>query len=145
MSKAKGESPRKKLNRIAKLERRQRQLVHVRHKTPGQVAEISALEWAIPILEEHVRQESDLPMRLSYHKHEKRWIVETLFKRDGNICYLCNMPIHEDVATIDHVVPLSKGGRDDSTNYKLVHPLCNIQKGNMTLDQFKALKQEATQ
>lgn len=43
--------------------------------------------------------------------------------------------------TIDHVTPLSKGGADDTTNYRLAHSRCNAEKGNAmpTKDQLKRL------
>ena len=33
-------------------------------------------------------------------------------------------------ATIDHIVPLSKGGSDDITNMQIAHSACNREKGN---------------
>ncbi len=33
-------------------------------------------------------------------------------------------------ATFDHIIPLSKFGRDDETNVKLAHKLCNMLRGN---------------
>lgn len=34
------------------------------------------------------------------------------------------------VATVDHVVPLSKGGADDESNWQLLCRACNQAKGN---------------
>ena len=84
-----------------------------------------------------------MPLRVKWHKHEKGIIKARLWDRDGDICYLCNVPMVYSAATIDHVVPLAKYGKDDMTNYRLVHPLCNIQKGNMTLEQFISSKEKA--
>lgn len=145
MSKAKGETQRRELGRISVLERRMRQLIKVPIKKPGQIAEISAIEWAIPILEQHLLDKygDEMPQRVKWHKHEKRGIVAALWARDGNTCYLCTKPLYYSAATIDHVMPLAKGGKDDMSNYRLVHPLCNIQKGNMTLEQFNKSKEMA--
>jgi 5-methylcytosine-specific restriction endonuclease McrA len=33
-------------------------------------------------------------------------------------------------ATIDHVIPISKGGLDVLDNLRLAHWICNIKKGN---------------
>lgn len=126
------------MQRIARLERRMRQLTNLYRKSPSQVSEISAIEWAIPILEEYItRVYGEIPMRASWHKHEKRAIVEQLWQRDGHICYLCYKPMEFRIVTIDHEVPLSKEGKDDISNYKLVHPACNLEKGNMLLEVYR--------
>jgi len=140
MSKPSGDSARREINRVSRLERRLRQLLKVRNKSQGQWGEISALEWAIPILELYLKKKYGdklLPVRKSLHKHEKEQIVENLILRDGNVCYLCNLTMPRDDMTIDHVMPLAKGGADEYRNYKLVHDICNVKKGNMTLEAFR--------
>lgn len=74
------------------------------------------------------RQQVSNPMRIS---------ADVLIERDGNICHLCNVEIDLSLArnsrfgaTIDHVIPLSKGGLDVMDNLKLAHWICNIKKGN---------------
>jgi hypothetical protein len=58
-------------------------------------------------------------------------IVEELAKRDGFQCYLCDAPFTQDnLPTIDHVWPLSKGGGWDRDNLKLACRSCNQDKGN---------------
>lgn len=66
-----------------------------------------------------------------------RLSADFLINRDGNLCRLCNTEIDLTLprndrfgATIDHVVPLSKGGSDDVENMQLAHWICNIRKGN---------------
>ena len=63
--------------------------------------------------------------------------ADVLIERDGNICHICNTEIDLSLArnsrfgaTIDHIVPLSKGGLDVLENLKLAHWICNIKKGN---------------
>lgn len=138
MTKALEDSARRQANRVAVLERRMRQLAGRYHPTGGQIAEISAIEWALPILEKHLYDTfgEDLAFRVKWHKHEKQAIVNKLWDRDGDICYLCNEQMKYREATIDHVVPLAKGGKDVMTNYKLTHPKCNLEKGNMLLEVY---------
>ena len=66
-----------------------------------------------------------------------RLSADALIQRDGNLCRLCNTEIDLSLtrnsrfgATIDHIVPLSKGGSDDIENMQLTHWICNIKKGN---------------
>jgi len=74
------------------------------------------------------RQNVMSPLRIS---------ADVLIERDGNLCHLCNQEIDLSLArnsrfgaTIDHVIPLSKGGVDELDNLKLAHWICNIKKGN---------------
>lgn len=138
MSKTPEDSARRQVQRVATLERRMRQLTSKYHQTPNNIAEISAIEWAIPILEQYLNETfgEGLVARVSWHKHEKRQIKSDLWDRDGQTCYLCNQFMSYREATIDHVIPLSKGGADNMSNYKLTHPKCNLEKGNMMLEVY---------
>jgi HNH endonuclease len=58
-----------------------------------------------------------------------------VFERDGWICYLCERPVdrmvsifHGDSPTIDHVVPLSRGGEHSMRNAATTHLRCNSSK-----------------
>lgn len=69
--------------------------------------------------------------------------VKTLFRRDNGVCYICgkrcdhkDYVIKDDVfiagdlyPSVDHVVPLCKGGTHSWDNVKLAHRLCNSIKG----------------
>ena len=59
--------------------------------------------------------------------------------RDGWKCSLCGDKISRSqrhpqpkALTMDHVIPLSKGGDDTRSNVKACHSLCNTVKGNRT-------------
>lgn len=72
--------------------------------------------------------------------------LDKLLKRDNNICYLCNKECNEldyiyqgntfiagnYYPSIDHVIPLSKGGTHTWDNVRLAHRICNTLKGNNT-------------
>ena len=61
---------------------------------------------------------------------ERRWARNALIKRDGMICQLCHEPIERlDDVTIDHIIPVSKGGLDRLDNYRLAHEGCNRERG----------------
>ena len=58
-----------------------------------------------------------------------------VFERDEWICQLCGSPVapslparHAESATIDHIVPLSKGGAHCYANVQLAHHACNSAK-----------------
>jgi hypothetical protein len=51
-------------------------------------------------------------------------------KRDGWTCSICHEPVSRSTWSIDHVIPLSKGGPHTYDNVRLAHRLCNSIKGN---------------
>jgi hypothetical protein len=52
-----------------------------------------------------------------------------VFERDGWICGLCSEPVAREDASLDHVVPMSRGGAHSYANTQCSHLLCNIRKG----------------
>jgi len=59
-----------------------------------------------------------------------------LFRRDKNMCMYCGQQFSAGVLTRDHIVPVSKGGRDEWTNVVSACRPCNHRKDNKTLDQI---------
>lgn len=78
--------------------------------------------------------------------HEKRTttprrgdqvVLAALIERDGLTCSWCEQPIdltltwpHNMYRSIDHVVPVSKGGEHSLENTRLLHFACNSRRGN---------------
>lgn len=70
--------------------------------------------------------------------------LKKLVKRDKNVCYICNKECNLNDYTyqdnyfiagnyypsIDHVIPISKGGTHTWDNIRLAHRICNTIKGN---------------
>lgn len=63
--------------------------------------------------------------------------VESLAKRDGTKCNICSRSVDMSKTgldpygpTIDHLLPVSKGGTNDSFNLALAHRKCNTSRGN---------------
>lgn len=63
--------------------------------------------------------------------------LERLIKRDKGHCHLCNSKVivNDDYnsdyyPSIDHVIPISKGGTHTWDNVKLAHRICNTYKSN---------------
>ncbi len=53
-----------------------------------------------------------------------------IYIRDNGICGICktHVPLHE--VTLDHIIPLSKGGKHSKRNIQLAHRSCNSAKGS---------------
>ena len=79
------------------------------------------------------------------HKHNDIVSLKRLYERDKGRCHICGKPTnwndykHNDdgwfiagknYPSVDHVIPLSKGGTNTYDNCKLAHCYCNSIKGN---------------
>lgn len=81
---------------------------------------------------------------LKIHKKHSTKSLSKLYKRDKGICYICNEPCDytdyivknntivcgNNYPSIEHIIPISKGGTDEWDNIKLAHRHCNTIKGN---------------
>ena len=70
--------------------------------------------------------------RMEFERNRKKIIASQ------DICAICGQPVNKALkypdpfcATVDHIIPLSKGGHpSDLSNLQLAHLRCNIQKSN---------------
>lgn len=68
-------------------------------------------------------------------------------------CFLCGGPMRKRPnprfrglhATLEHVLPISRGGTNRKTNLAGAHAKCNHEKGSMTLDEYRVAKAMETQ
>ena len=56
-------------------------------------------------------------------------------ERDGNRCAYTNVPLTNKTASIDHILPRSKGGKDTWGNLVACHKEVNTKKGNKLNDE----------
>lgn len=64
-----------------------------------------------------------------------------VFERDAWVCGICSQPVDQALrypdpmsASLDHVVPLSKGGAHTRDNTRCSHLSCNVRRGNREPD-----------
>lgn len=93
---------------------------------------------------ENKRRDFSRRMKLSIAKVDNDITVEGLYRRDNGTCYLCGGRCnYEDYTvidgafiagdwypSIDHVIPLAKGGEHSWNNVMLAHRLCNPRKSD---------------
>jgi len=74
--------------------------------------------------------------------NKRRWQRNQLVEKQDGLCAICNKKFHsmKDI-TFDHIIPISKGGDDEMTNFQLAHLSCNQTKANMTPEEFKEFQQ----
>ena len=61
-----------------------------------------------------------------------------VYQRDRFICQFCRRRYAPRELTIDHLVPLDRGGLDEITNYVSCCRTCNQEKANLPLEKFAA-------
>lgn len=66
---------------------------------------------------------------------DRRWYgrfdKQDILKRTGGICACCGRKLTVDTMTIEHVIPISRGGLDGPANTIALCEQCNKDKGNM--------------
>jgi len=90
---------------------------------------------------EHPRAASKASTRARKAQRRLTWDGVTdqqIFERDGWVCRIpgCGRPIQPELrhpdpgsASIDHIVPLSRGGDDTAANKRAAHLVCNTRRG----------------
>lgn len=63
-------------------------------------------------------------------------IRQEVYRRDDFTCQYCNIKYTPHDLTIDHLIPISRGGLDEMTNYVTCCRQCNYRKSNTSLVQF---------
>ena len=88
---------------------------------------------------------NELKRRKYYTEGDKTITLSKLIDKENNICYIClgecdskdyikdnkgTIICGNNYPSIEHVIPLSKGGKHEWGNVKLAHRGCNIKKSN---------------
>lgn len=63
---------------------------------------------------------------------------EEIMERDGYVCYLCGKECSHDEIHIDHVMPISRGGKHVASNLRVACSTCNLRKRSFTLSEYRA-------
>ena len=59
-----------------------------------------------------------------------------VYKNSGGRCKICGAPLTFEEATIDHILPLSRGGKNTLNNYDCVCAACNQRKSDNTPEEL---------
>jgi 5-methylcytosine-specific restriction endonuclease McrA len=70
---------------------------------------------------------------LAYKARKQGQFVERVYRRvvwrrDGGICGICSDPCDPDNWHLDHIIPISRGGKHSYANVQPAHPTCNLRK-----------------
>ena len=72
-----------------------------------------------------------------YYGRKVNWSKSNCFVRDSFKCQFCDIKLNHDEATIDHVLPQSRGGKTDFDNCVTACKNCNSKKDNRTPSEAK--------
>jgi 5-methylcytosine-specific restriction endonuclease McrA len=77
---------------------------------------------------EYRHRKRSAPRAMPFRSHVSRHAIA---ERDAWTCQLCLGPIDRaTIPTLDHIIPLSRGGGHTADNVQLAHLSCNARKGN---------------
>jgi hypothetical protein len=72
--------------------------------------------------------------RSTLNSKKRKRVKKALFAK-SSLCYVCQRPIPSiEMATIEHIIPLSKGGTSRVDNLSLSHRSCNQMKADTIME-----------
>lgn len=71
-----------------------------------------------------------------FPNNEQRGLFKNNWVRAGRSCIYCGSPLSKRSATVDHLLPVSKGGMDIKHNLVVCCGRCNVQKGTRSVRQY---------
>jgi len=89
-----------------------------------------------------IRQRIAIPKVIRYTKYDRipkvtlRLSRKSIYERDKYTCYLCGEQFSEGKLSIDHVIPISRGGRNDWNNMATCCKNCNWKKEDKLLSEL---------
>jgi len=72
--------------------------------------------------------------KLGHKGYIKKDEVQAQYEYQKGVCYYCGEPMRRMRFTLDHVIPLSRGGYHDITNIVCACNMCNSRKDAMSED-----------
>ena len=102
---------------------------------------------------------SECGKKLQYARHQNRIpknqiidndiTLEALYRRDSGVCYLCGKPcdwsdkdgvtVGPNYPSIDHLIPVSRGGFHAWDNVRLAHFSCNVKKSDALIPEVEKM------
>lgn len=61
----------------------------------------------------------------------KNIVIRSLAERDGQECFYCGKEMKVNTETLEHLLPINKGGNNHMANLALCHEECNKRAGHM--------------
>jgi len=110
---------------------------------------VTVLEWYDNWIVRSASWETKVPAVMMLKEMQRRrrmprFSKVNLYIRDLYTCQYCNTPYTKNNLTLDHVIPLSKGGKTRWENIVAACGPCNTRKGNKTIMKPKTIPYQPT-
>lgn len=109
---------------------------HQINKTPGKCKNYYWIDTEALETEEINQRMQQAKFVKIKRKHFSDAERKELYKRADGCCQLCGRRITINDFTVDHIVPLGRGGNNDMSNVQAVCKVCNQFKANIYPEQF---------
>jgi 5-methylcytosine-specific restriction endonuclease McrA len=76
--------------------------------------------------------------RITGQRMDRNITTRAVAERDGWTCYLCGCEVTQRTYTMDHVIPVSRGGLHEWGNLRCACRRCNSRKGAKTLEEYRS-------
>lgn len=98
---------------------------------------VEVLHWYEEWIVHSARWSTAVPAVIALKEYQKpkrtmRLTKRNIFLRDQYVCQYCGISVKESEATLDHVLPVSLGGRASWDNLATACKPCNYKKANKT-------------
>lgn len=107
--------------------------------TDGYISYMAAVKMGL----ETVECEIVKGKRIIYYSNKRNHIAPSrrmeAYNQYNGICCICGQKVDTNEFTIDHWIPLHRGGTNEQSNLKIAHVHCNEMKGGVLPDDFKKL------
>lgn len=67
----------------------------------------------------------------------KRQQKEKVHERCRNKCFYCGLSLRAGISTVDHIIPIIRGGTNQMTNLVASCSNCNLEKSEMSLGEYR--------
>ena len=74
--------------------------------------------------------------RMSERRKFSDYEKKSVYAKCNGTCAICGNPVKYKKMTIDHIVPLSKGGTNGMDNLQLACKRCNLMKSDFSTEEF---------
>ena len=96
---------------------------------------VTVLDWHNDWVVRSANWETRVPSVIMLKEYQKkkgyvRYSKMNVFLRDGFVCQYCGTTVNRKTATLDHVLPVSHGGKSTWENSTTACAPCNAGKGN---------------
>lgn len=105
----------------------------------GYITYLAAIEMGLEIIECEILSGDKTQYCSSKRNHIALSRKLKVYNRYNGVCCICGQQVDIDDFTIEHWIPLYRGGTNEQSNLRVAHEHCNALKGSVLPDDFKQL------